>query len=143
MVGGGKKLGAELKQRFLDNNPSLKVLRDRVSRAAKRGYLKGLDGRKIFIRNEHAALNSLLQGGGAIVMKRALLMLQDMIKLQTLDAKFVANIHDEWQMEVRQDLSDHVGELAIECIIKAGEYYNLRCPMDGEYKVGDNWSETH
>jgi len=46
-------------------------------------------------------------------------------------------------MEVRQDLSDHVGELAIECIIKAGEYYNLRCPMDGEYKVGDNWSETH
>ena len=45
-------------------------------------------------------------------MKRALLMLQDMIKLQTLDAKFVANIHDEWQMEVRQDLADHVGELA-------------------------------
>jgi len=143
VVGGGKKLGSELKQRFLDNNPSLKVLRERVSKAAKRGYLKGLDGRKIFIRNEHAALNSLLQGGGAIVMKRALLMLQSLIKLQTLDARFVANIHDEWQMEVRQDLADSVGELAVDCIIKAGEYYNLRCPMDGEYKVGDNWSETH
>jgi len=76
-------------------------------------------------------------------MKRALAMLDSLICLNTLDAKFVANIHDEWQMEVREDLVDNVGQLAVECIIKAGEYYNLRCPMDGEYKVGDNWSETH
>ena len=143
VVGGGKKLGAELKQRFLDNNPSLKVLRERVSKAAKRGYLKGLDGRKIFIRNEHAALNSLLQGGGAIVMKRALLMLHNLIHLQSLDARFVANIHDEWQMEVQEDITDFVGELAVRCIERAGEYYNLRCPLTGEYKIGDNWSETH
>ena len=143
VVGGGKKLGSELKQRFLDNNPSLKTLRERVSRAAKRGYLKGLDGRKIFIRNEHAALNSLLQGGGAIVMKRALLMLESLVQLNALDAKFVANIHDEWQMEVKEDIADFVGELAVGCIEKAGEYYNLRCPLTGEYKIGDNWSETH
>ena len=143
VVGGGKKLGSELKQRFLDNNPSLKTLRERVSRAAKRGYLKGLDGRKIFIRNEHAALNSVLQGGGAIVMKRALLMLESLVQLNALDAKFVANIHDEWQMEVKEDIADFVGELAVGCIEKAGEYYNLRCPLTGEYKIGDNWSETH
>ena len=143
VVGGGKKLGSELKKRFLDNNPSLRTLRERVSRAAKRGYLKGLDGRKIFIRNEHAALNSLLQGGGAIVMKRALAMLDSLIKLNTYDAKFVANIHDEWQMEVREDLADHIGELAVGCIEKAGEYYNMRCPLTGEYKIGGDWSETH
>ena len=143
VVGGGKKLGSELKKRFLDNNPSLRTLRDRVSKAAKRGYLKGLDGRKIFIRNEHAALNSLLQGGGAIVMKRALAMLDSIIKLNTYDAKFVANIHDEWQIEVREDLADHIGELAVGCIEKAGEYYNMRCPLTGEYKIGGDWSETH
>ena len=28
-------------------------------------------------------------------------------------------------------------------IIKAGEHFNLRCPLDGEYKIGGNWSETH
>jgi|TARA_R100000479_G_scaffold166519_2_gene106406 DNA polymerase I-like protein with 3'-5' exonuclease and polymerase domains len=143
VVGGNQRDGARLRKSFLDNNPSLKVLRDRVSRAAKRGYLKGLDGRKIFIRNEHAALNSLLQGGGAIVMKRALLMLQSLIKLNALDAKFVANIHDEWQMEVKEDIADFVGELAVGCIEKAGEYYDLRCPLTGEYKIGGDWSETH
>jgi len=76
-------------------------------------------------------------------MKRALIMLQSLIKLNTLDARFVANIHDEWQMEVREDIADFVGERAVGCIVKAGEFYNLRCPMDGEYKIGDNWSETH
>ena len=76
-------------------------------------------------------------------MKKGLALFDSLIKLNTFDAKFVANIHDEWQMEVREDLSENVGKMAVDCIIKAGEYYNLRCPMDGEYKVGRDWSETH
>ena len=143
ILGGNTKDAKRIREHFLDNLPSFKRLKNRVGKAAKRGYLKGLDGRKIFIRNDYAALNSLLQGGGAIVMKRALVMLQALIKLQALDAKFVANIHDEWQMEVREDIADFVGELAVGCIEKAGEYYNMRCPLTGEYKTGGNWSETH
>jgi len=143
ILGGNTKDARRIREHFLDNLPSFKKLKNRVGKAAKRGYLKGLDGRKIFIRNDYAALNSLLQGGGAIVMKRALIMLQALIKLQALDAKFVANIHDEWQMEVREDIVDFVGELAVGCIEKAGEYYNMRCPLTGEYKIGGNWSETH
>jgi len=143
ILGGSTKDARRIREHFLDNLPAFKKLKNRVGKAAKRGYLKGLDGRKIFIRNDYAALNSLLQGGGAIVMKRALIMLQALIKLQALDAKFVANIHDEWQMEVREDIVDFVGELAVGCIEKAGEYYNMRCPLTGEYKIGGNWSETH
>ena len=143
ILGGSIKDARKVREHFLDNLPAFKNLKARVGRAAKRGYLKGLDGRKIFIRNDYAALNSLLQGGGAILMKRALAMLNTLIKLQTLDAKFVANIHDEWQIEVREDLADFVGQLAVDCIQTAGNYYELRCPMDGEYKIGGNWSETH
>ena len=143
ILGSSIKDAKKVREHFLDNLPAFKNLKVRVGKAAKRGYLKGLDGRKIFIRNDYAALNSLLQGGGAIVMKRALAMLNSLIKLQTLDAKFVANIHDEWQMEVREDIADFVGELAVGCIEKAGEYYNMRCPLTGEYKIGGNWSETH
>ena len=143
VVGGSTKEGTRLRQHFFDNKPSFKSLGDKVRRSATKKYLKGLDGRKIFVRHPHAALNTLLQGGGAIVMKRALAMLDSLIRLQALDAKFVANIHDEWQMEVREDLTDFVGNLAVDCIQTAGNYYNLLCPLDGEYKVGDNWSETH
>tara|TARA_R100000458_G_scaffold59872_1_gene72366 strand:- start:4406 stop:6151 length:1746 start_codon:yes stop_codon:yes gene_type:complete len=143
VTGGTKKHGSELKRAFLNNLPALKKLRDRVQQASRRGFLKGLDGRKIYVRSQHAALNTLLQGGGAIVMKKALAMLDSLIKLNALDAKFVANIHDEWQMEVKEDIADFVGELAVGCIEKAGEHFELRCPLTGEYKIGGNWSETH
>ena len=143
VVGGNQRDGQRVRQHFFDNKPTFKSLRDRVQKASEKKWLKGLDGRRLLIRTQHAALNTLLQGGGAIVMKRALIMLQSLIKLNTLDARFVANIHDEWQMEVREDIADFVGERAVGCIVKAGGFYNLRCPMDGEYKIGDNWSETH
>ena len=76
-------------------------------------------------------------------MKKALSLLDNKLKLNTIDYKFVANIHDEWQVEVRESQSDFVGLRAVDSIIEAGKYFNLRCPLDGEYKVGDNWSETH
>ena len=143
VAGGTRKHGSELKRTFLNNLPALKKLRDRVQQASRRGFLKGLDGRKIYVRSQHAALNTLLQGGGAIVMKKALAMLDSLLKLNTVDAKFVANIHDEWQMEVKESQADFVGELAVGCIEKAGEHFQMRCPLTGEYKIGDNWSETH
>ncbi len=143
VAGGTRKHGSELKRTFLNNLPALKKLRDRVQQASRRGFLKGLDGRKIYVRSQHAALNTLLQGGGAIVMKKALAMLDSLLKLNAVDAKFVANIHDEWQMEVKESQADFVGELAVGCIEKAGEHFQMRCPLTGEYKIGDNWSETH
>ena len=143
VVGGSKDSGARLRERFFANQPTFKTLRDRVTKAATKGYLKGIDGRRINIRNTHAALNSLLQGGGAIVMKRALIILNSEATKNNLDYKFVANIHDEWQVEVSKDHTDKFGSLAVQAIKEAGDYYNMRCPLDAEYKIGDNWSETH
>ena len=143
VVGGGKQDGQRLKQRFLSNLPSLRNLKDRVTRAASKGYIKGLDGRKIYIRSAHSALNALLQGGGSIVMKKALELLNDYIIEHDLDAHFVANIHDEWQIEVVKKDAKKVGELGVLAIQNAGLEFNTKCPLDGEYHIGDNWSETH
>ena len=132
-----------MRERFLSRTPSFNSLRKRVDRASQKGYLKGLDGRKITLRHQHAALNSLLQGGGAIVMKRGLVILNNKLNEMGLDYKFVANIHDEWQMEVKEDQSHIIGTLAVESIRETAEYYSMRCPLDAEYKVGGNWSETH
>ena len=143
VVEGNTTDGKRAREYFFDNNPAFKSLRDRVTRAAGKKFLKGLDGRKLYIRNNHAALNTLLQGAGAIVMKKALVILDNILKLNTIQYKFVANIHDEWQIEVKESQADFVGEMAVKSIIEAGEHFNLRCPMDGEYKIGGNWSETH
>ena len=143
VVGGSASDGKRARQYFFDNKPTFKSLRDRVQRASAKNYLKGLDGRKLYVRNQHSALNTLLQGAGAIVMKQGLVLLDDVLRLNSMEYKFVANIHDEWQIEVPKCHADKVGQLAVESIVKAGTHFNLRCPLDGEYKIGANWSETH
>ena len=114
-----------------------------MSTASQRGFLKGLDGRKIFVSSEHSALNTLLQSAGALVMKQALLILDESIKWYGLNARYVANVHDEWQIEVLEKDAEKVGELAVEAIKETASIFNLNCPLDGEYTIGDNWSETH
>lgn len=143
VVGGNSTDGKQLRERFFANLPAFKDLKERVSRSAKKGYLKGLDGRKLFVRSEHAALNTLLQGAGAIVMKEALVVFNDTLRSKNLDAHFVANVHDEWQLEVKEDIADRVGNIGIQAIEQAGKNLNLKCALTGEYNVGNNWAETH
>ena len=143
IINGSKDSGRALRERFLGSLPALRTLKQRVDRASQKKYLKGLDGRKIIIRHKHAALNTLLQGGGAIVMKKALTLLDLDLKLNTIDAKIVANIHDEWQIEVKESQADYVGRAGVQAIKDAGIHYKMRCPLDGEYKIGGSWYETH
>ena len=143
VVGGGETEGRKLIASFLDNTPSLKALREKVAGIAEKGTLPGLDGRRLQVRSPHAALNTLLQGAGAIVMKQALVLLDEKIKENKLDAHFVANVHDEWQIECRKEIADTVGTLAVKAIEEAGEVLQLRCPLTGEYRIGQTWAETH
>lgn len=36
-----------------------------------------------------------------------------------------------------------VGEISVLAIRQAGIYFKLNCPLDAEYKVGQNWAQTH
>jgi len=143
IVGGNSKAGQKLIDAFLTNTPALQRLRSTVSRYAGKGFVPGLDGRKIWVRSEHAALNSLLQGAGAIVMKKALVLFYDKTKANKWPVKLVANVHDEFQLEVPKIYATIVGEAAKQSIVEAGEHFKLRCPLDGEFKIGNNWRETH
>jgi DNA polymerase I-like protein with 3'-5' exonuclease and polymerase domains len=143
IVGGSARDGAVLKDKFLKQTPALARLLSTVSRYAAKGWVPGLDGRKIWVRSEHAALNSLLQGAGAIVMKKALVLFNDKIKANKWPVKMVANVHDEFQFEVPEKLAEVTGQAAKQSIVEAGVFFKLRCPLDGEYKYGRNWRETH
>ena len=143
IVGGGADVGAKLMERFLSATPSLKTLRNLVTIYASKGYVPGLDGRKIWVRSEHAALNSLLQGAGAIVMKQALVILDEALRKHKIWYGFCANVHDEWQIETKAEYADLVGSLAVDAIKQAGEFFKLRCPLSGEYHTGKTWKDTH
>jgi DNA polymerase I len=144
VVGAGAREGQKLIDSFLENTPKLRALREKVARISKSsGSLPGLDGRRLYIRSDHAALNTLLQGAGAIVMKQALVILDERLSKLGVDYKFVANVHDEWQIEVEEAYADMVGKLGVQAIEQAGRVLKMRCPLTGAYKVGNSWKETH
>lgn len=133
---------------FYRNLPAIKKLKDLIDeRITQRGYLTGIDGRRLQIRSKHSALNQLLQSTGAVLMKKATTLLYDDLENKQLihgkDWGFCAFVHDEWQLLVKEDLTDCVATAAVNSIEQAGNYFELKCPFTGEYRIGKNWQETH
>lgn len=145
VIGKGPKQGAQLKSKFLDQTPALAQLINKVTRAAKRGYLKGLDGRILHSRSSHSSLNLLLQSAGALVCKQWAVEMDKALIANNLKRKcqVVANIHDEHQYECDEDVAEQIGLLSIEAIKEAGRHFNLKVELDGEANIGTNWYETH
>ena len=135
--------GGVIRQRFLNNMPSLQNLLARVEQVADRGYIRGIDGRRLYVRSSHAALNTLLQGGGAILCKQWSICMDRAIEKERLRAKLVNTIHDELQFEVHRQDADRVAELAQSSIREAGHLLKLRVQMDAEAKIGFSWADTH
>jgi len=133
---------------FYRNLPAIKKLKDLIEeRITQRGYLTGIDGRRLQIRSKHSALNQLLQSTGAIAVKKATTILYDDLTNEGLvfakDWGFVAHVHDEYQALVKPEYVDLYIKLAIDSFRKSGEYFQLKCPLTGEARTGKNWQETH
>jgi DNA polymerase I-like protein with 3'-5' exonuclease and polymerase domains len=143
IVGGGASEGNKLKSKFLKALPALNALILKVQRISSTGSLPGLDGRRVRVRSEHAALNTLLQSAGALVMKRALTIAVDKLVRYGYPYKLVAQVHDEFQVEVPEEYAERVGVIFRNAIRQAGRAFDMRCPLDGEYQIGDTWAETH
>jgi DNA polymerase-1 len=140
-VGKGMKEGKRLRDTFMAKMPAFKKLLSAIERAvAVKGHLVGVDGRVIEVRSKHSLLNFLLQSCGAVIMKQALV---EFAKLAKHPYEMHANVHDEVQFSCLEEHSDELGETFVAAIVKAGEVLDIKCPLDGDYKVGNNWAETH
>lgn len=200
IVGGNSTVGKELRYKFYQAIPALDALLKRTKTVAKRGFLRGIDGRKLMVRSDHSALNTQIQAAGASVMKYAYIYLDGWLTQEgykhdsrlmadiyapIVSVQKVGDIHDEGQLDVASECITDVqsfsgsednakswtpderiwsapvlidgtkedgrwqrsyarpGELAVLAIRQAGETLQFNCPLDGEYKVGANWSHTH
>ncbi len=143
-----KQLGQELRRKFLDAIPGLEPLIDAVKQKVRStGRLRGLDGRPIFCRAEHASLNYLLQSAGAILSKRWVVIGQDLLDQAglTYDVDYTrcAYVHDEVQFSVVPQEVDRVKNILEISAPMAGKYYNFRVPITASADHGENWAATH
>lgn len=143
MAGKGVAYGKHVREALQGNIPGLQELVDSVGDEFKRsgGRLRTIDGGFVRCPSVHAALNYKFQSAGAILMKRAAILLDEWVR--PYDAFKVLDVHDEWQFDVAESHVHQVGPLMVQAIQQAGVDLGFNVPMDGEYIVGKNWSETH
>lgn len=143
IIDGDSDAGKRLRRKFLKGLPKLAILIERVGKAAERGYLKGIDGRKIYVRHKHAALNSLLQSAGSIMVKLAMQHWSQQLIKNGVPFKLVGTFHDEVQAECDPQSVDQVGQQFCDSMRIVGQQIGMRCELAGEYKVGQSWYDCH
>jgi hypothetical protein len=143
------QIGKALKARFLRNLPALSRVIREVQKQANRKYLLGIDGRRLFVRAKHAALNTDLQGMGATIANWWLIFIEDMLTEAGLtygwdgDYVFCAWVHDEVQIACREGLEQQVAEICMAAATACGEFLNFLLPVEASAGFGNAWHETH
>lgn len=131
-------------KRILEYYPGwAKLKRTRIPADARKGYFEGLDGRYVFVPSEHHVLAGYLQNGESIIMKVANKLWVNTLTNMGVPFRQLGDIHDEWQSETLPEYADLVGETQVQSIRDAGEMLKLNCPLDGEFKTGFSWDQTH
>ena len=138
-----KKKGAEIQQAFIDAIDGYGDLLAAVKKAAERGYIKAIDGRKIKVDSPHKSLNALLQSSSGVIAKRWMVINNETLLSTNICASQLAFIHDELQFECEPQHAKDLSTSLVFSAAKAGEYYKLRVPIGAEAKIGANWWEVH
>ncbi len=139
-----KKKGKEIREAFVSAIDGLSELLEAVKKkVTQTGIILSIDGRPIKVDSPHKSLNFLLQSGAACVAKRWMVINDDAIKQLGLCASQLAFIHDELQFECAPEHADDLSTSLVFSAAEAGEYYNLRIPIEAEAKKGRDWSEVH
>jgi DNA polymerase I-like protein with 3'-5' exonuclease and polymerase domains len=138
-----KAKGKEIRQAYMDAIPGLRKLVEATKKAADRGYIRSIDGRHISVDSGHKALNYLLQSGAGVIAKRWMVLTHEAIIRADIKAHQLAFVHDELQFETTPSNIEDLKFALLWAAAHAGEYYNLKVPIDADAKSGMDWSEVH
>ena len=138
-----KEKGAEIRKSFVSSIDGLAKLLAAIKEASKKGYVNSIDGRPIKVDSQHKALNYLLQSGAGVIAKRWMVLANEQITKENLPCNQLAFVHDELQFETTPNYADSLSALLERSAKHAGEYYNLRIPIEATATVGYSWAETH
>ena len=138
-----KKKGAEIRRAYMDAVEGLEDLVEATRRVAERGSIRAIDKRQIIVDKEHKALNCLLQGSAAVIAKRWLLITDHNLRMSNFEHERYAFVHDEQVLGAPTEQAKDIAEVCKLSALLAGEYYNLRLPIEADAQIGNNWAEVH
>lgn len=148
IINGTREDGAEMRKRYLEGIKGFEQLTIDVQHVAKtRCTIIAPDGRHMPVRAAFSALNTLLQGCGAVVSKQAILEVHKIIR-DEFDGYYnrahqIWWVHDEIAFDTDESIAEDIGKACVRGFERSGLVLKLNCPITGEYKIGNNWAEIH
>ena len=152
-LGIGNSEAGEYIDAYFEKYPGIRDYMDRTKdQAAQQGFVTTLFGRKCHIRSineknpnlrglgERAAINAPIQGGGADIIKRAMIRLPDALAGAKLSARMLLQVHDELIFEVPEKEMEATTEVVTGVMSGAA---HLDVPLVVDTGVGANWDEAH
>ena len=144
-----RNLGKTAINSFLKGVPALAELKTKIeSYILTRQHLIGLDKRVLYCRSPFKGLNVLLQSAGAILMKQVVITIHKNIET-TLSLPHgqeweqVLMVHDEVQLVCNPKYTEQIREQAMLAFPQAQEFFEFLCLIEGDSRVGSDWSATH
>jgi DNA polymerase I-like protein with 3'-5' exonuclease and polymerase domains len=145
------KTGRTAKEKFENSIPGLKELKDNLSSlfdktsntfGKDKAFIRGIDGRMVFVSSQHQVLNYLLQTAEGVSCKAAAVYLRDKLKERNIPHYFVLHYHDEVAVVTKDEYAEEVTELSIEAFTEAPKWFGIEC-MGGDAHTGKTYAEVH
>lgn len=108
-------------------------------------WIKGLDGRKIYVRSPHSLINCLIQNAGSVVNKFITCSVYKQLKHLGTNAMFITNYHDEIALEVKENDKTiaEVKNIILNSVEQCNKFFNFYVPMEMDIHLGKTWKEIH
>ena len=143
LAGGDEALGRAIMKRLESGIKGWKKFKNHIEMRAKIGYFTAIDGRRVSLTNAHLGMSHYLQSFEQAIMKYALYLFNKKLTKACIDYKQLVVVHDEVEVECNPEDAEFVGKTIQESYKESGEFFKVRLPLDGEYKIGSNWLEVH
>jgi DNA polymerase-1 len=148
---------ADYIKRYFERFPGIRDYMEATKAFAREhGYVTTVFGRRCNYPNitkghpserafmERAAINAPIQGSAADIIRRAMIRMEDALKMARVEADMLLQVHDELIFEVPKDAVDD----AIPVIVKVMEEaplpaVSLKVPLQVDARAADNWDEAH
>jgi DNA polymerase-1 len=137
-----EKIGKEVRDNFLAKIPGIdSLLRDVKNAYNHRGYLIGLDGRKLHPRAAYNSLNTLLQGGAAVIAKKWTCLIHEYAA--DMDILQHIHCHDEIVLSCHETDTEALTNICLKAAVDTGIFFNINLPIEANAKIGLNWHAIH
>ena len=138
---------------YFGRMPAVPAWIEAVKEACRKdGYVETLYGRRRLIPEigsksftersgaEREAVNTVIQGTAADLIKKAMVAVHHALKASGTGARMLLQVHDELLVECPEGVAEQVAEVVVKEMMGAGD---LLVPLHVNYGTGRNWNEAH